>query len=191
MVGVGRDLCGSPSPTPCRSRVTYSRQHRTLSRWVLNISREGCNSSSAALGGERALASQGLRLLACGLTRCSHPCSPGWQPDTRRPRLWDASWQDCPFPSPALPPLPRARMSAAICGHRRVPTVALCRAAILGREGLAVEPEQISCLLLSPATSGNPGLLTSGKLSHVKTSPAGMGRRLARQHRRVDPGPPF
>ena len=25
----------------CRSRVTYSKLHRTLSRWVLNISREG------------------------------------------------------------------------------------------------------------------------------------------------------
>ena len=25
MVGVGRDLCGSSSPTPCRSWVTYSR----------------------------------------------------------------------------------------------------------------------------------------------------------------------
>ena len=25
MVGVGRDLCGSSSPTSCRSRVTYSR----------------------------------------------------------------------------------------------------------------------------------------------------------------------
>ena len=31
MVGVGRDLCGSSSPTPCRSRVTYSRLHRTRS----------------------------------------------------------------------------------------------------------------------------------------------------------------
>jgi len=31
MVGVGRDLCGSPSPTPCRSRVTQSRLHSTLS----------------------------------------------------------------------------------------------------------------------------------------------------------------
>jgi len=41
MVRVGRDLCGSPSPTPCRSRVTYSRLHRTASRRVLNISREG------------------------------------------------------------------------------------------------------------------------------------------------------
>ena len=36
IVGVGRDLCGSSSPTPCRSRVTYSRLHRTLSRRVLN-----------------------------------------------------------------------------------------------------------------------------------------------------------
>jgi len=27
MVGVGRDLCGPPSPTPRRSRVTHSRQH--------------------------------------------------------------------------------------------------------------------------------------------------------------------
>jgi len=38
MVGVGRDLCGSPSPTSCRSRVTYSRLHRTASRGGLNIS---------------------------------------------------------------------------------------------------------------------------------------------------------
>jgi len=35
MVGVGRDVCGSSSPTPCRSRVTYSRLHRTLSRQML------------------------------------------------------------------------------------------------------------------------------------------------------------
>jgi len=48
MVGVGRDLCGSPSPTPCQSRVTHSRLHRTLSRRVLNISREG--DSTAPLG---------------------------------------------------------------------------------------------------------------------------------------------
>ena len=46
MVGAGRDLCGSPSPTPHRSRVTYSRLHRTLSRWVLNISREGDSTTS-------------------------------------------------------------------------------------------------------------------------------------------------
>jgi len=47
-VRIGRDLCGSSSPTPCRSRVTQSRLHRTLSRWVLNISREG--DSTAPLG---------------------------------------------------------------------------------------------------------------------------------------------
>jgi len=41
MLGAGRDLCGSSSPTPCQSRVTYSRLHRTSSRRVLNISREG------------------------------------------------------------------------------------------------------------------------------------------------------
>jgi len=48
MVGVGRDLCGSPSPTPCRSRVTQSRLHSTASRRVWNISREG--DSTASLG---------------------------------------------------------------------------------------------------------------------------------------------
>jgi len=41
MVGVGRDLCGSPSPTPCPSRVTQSRLHSTASRRLLSISREG------------------------------------------------------------------------------------------------------------------------------------------------------
>ena len=46
LVGFGRDLCGSSSPTPCRSRVTYSRLHRTLSRWILNISREGDSTTS-------------------------------------------------------------------------------------------------------------------------------------------------
>ena len=48
MVRVGRDLCGSPGPTSCRSRVTQSRLHRTASRRVLNISRHG--DSTASLG---------------------------------------------------------------------------------------------------------------------------------------------
>jgi len=48
VVGAGRDLCGSPSPTPCQSRVTQSRLHSTASRRVLNISREG--DSTASLG---------------------------------------------------------------------------------------------------------------------------------------------
>jgi len=49
MVRVGRDLCGSSSPTPCRSRVTQGRLHRTLSSWVLNfISREEDSTTSLA-----------------------------------------------------------------------------------------------------------------------------------------------
>jgi len=48
MFGVGRALCGSSSPTPCRSRVTQSRLHSTASRQGLNISREG--DSTASLG---------------------------------------------------------------------------------------------------------------------------------------------
>ena len=48
MAGVGRALCGSPSPTPCPSRVIQSRLHSTTSRRVLNISREG--DSTASLG---------------------------------------------------------------------------------------------------------------------------------------------
>ena len=48
MVGVGRDLCGSPRPTPCPSRVTQSRGHSTAARQGWNISREG--DSTAPLG---------------------------------------------------------------------------------------------------------------------------------------------
>jgi len=32
--------------SPCQSRVTYSRLHRTFSRWVLNISRGGDSTTS-------------------------------------------------------------------------------------------------------------------------------------------------
>jgi len=48
MLGIGRDLWGSPSPTPCPSRVTQSRGHSTASRRGWNISREG--DSTASLG---------------------------------------------------------------------------------------------------------------------------------------------
>ena len=48
MFSVGRALCGSPSPTPCPSRVTHSRLHSTASRRGCNISREG--DSTASLG---------------------------------------------------------------------------------------------------------------------------------------------
>jgi len=37
---------GHPVQPPCQSRVTYSRLHRTLSRRVLNISREGDSTTS-------------------------------------------------------------------------------------------------------------------------------------------------
>jgi len=45
MLGVGRDLCGSSSPThlPKQSHLLL---HRTFSRWVLNISREGDSTTS-------------------------------------------------------------------------------------------------------------------------------------------------
>jgi len=46
MVRVGRDLCGSSSPTSLPKQGHYSRLHRTLSRWVLNISREGDSTTS-------------------------------------------------------------------------------------------------------------------------------------------------
>jgi len=46
MFGIGRDLCGSPSSTPYRSRVTQSRLHRTASRRGLKISREGDSTTS-------------------------------------------------------------------------------------------------------------------------------------------------
>ena len=42
---------GHPVQPSCRSRVTYSRLHRTTSRRVLNISREG--DSTTSLGRER------------------------------------------------------------------------------------------------------------------------------------------
>ena len=48
MFGVGRALCGSPSPTPRPSRVTQSRLHSTAARRGWNISREG--DSTASLG---------------------------------------------------------------------------------------------------------------------------------------------
>jgi len=58
MVRVGRDLCGSPSPTPCPSRVTQSRLHRTASRRDWNMSREG--DSTTSLGS----------LVQCHLVHC-------------------------------------------------------------------------------------------------------------------------
>jgi len=61
MSGVGRDLCGSPSPTPCQSRVTYSRLHRTLSRRGLNISREGDSTTSLGSRGRGSVTLRGKK----------------------------------------------------------------------------------------------------------------------------------
>ena len=58
MVGVGRALCGSPSPTPCRSRVTYSRLQRTLSRWLdKNVYRWGGRWSGCTFHASRSCSS--------------------------------------------------------------------------------------------------------------------------------------
>ena len=46
IVGFGRDLWDHLVQTPCQSRVTQSRLHRTLSRQVLNISRERHSTTS-------------------------------------------------------------------------------------------------------------------------------------------------
>jgi len=46
MVGVGRDLCGSSSPTPLPKQGHLQQLHRNLSRRVLNISTEGDSTSS-------------------------------------------------------------------------------------------------------------------------------------------------
>jgi len=86
MVGVGRDLCGSPSPTHCPSRVTQSRLHRTMSRRVLNISREG--DSTASLGSlcQGSVTLRGKKFFSCptgtsSASVCAHcPLSCHWAP---------------------------------------------------------------------------------------------------------------
>lgn len=41
MGGFGRDLWRWCSPTPCQGSVTWSRWHRNIHRWLVNVSREG------------------------------------------------------------------------------------------------------------------------------------------------------
>ena len=60
-VGVGRNLCGSPSPTPCQSRVTQSRLHSTASRRVWNISREGDSTASQGSLGQGSVTLRGKK----------------------------------------------------------------------------------------------------------------------------------
>ena len=61
VVGVGRDLCGSPSPAPCPSRVTQSRLHSTVARRVLNISREGDSTTSLGSLGQGSITLRGKK----------------------------------------------------------------------------------------------------------------------------------
>jgi len=61
MLGVGRDLWGSPSPTPCRSRVTQSRLHRTASRRGCNISRKGDSTTSLGSLGQGSITLRGKK----------------------------------------------------------------------------------------------------------------------------------
>ena len=69
---VGRDLCGSPSPTPCPSRVTQSRLHRTLCRRGWNISREGDSTASLGSLGQGSVTLRGKKFfLMCWVTATS------------------------------------------------------------------------------------------------------------------------
>ena len=61
MVGVGRDLCGSPSPTPCPSRVTQSRLHSTAARRGWSISREGDSTTSLGSLGQGSVTLRGKK----------------------------------------------------------------------------------------------------------------------------------
>ena len=74
MVGVGRDLWGSSGPTPCQSRVTQSRLHRT--RRGLNISREG---DSTTPPGNLVQCSITLRVKKFFLVFRFEPEGLGWQ----------------------------------------------------------------------------------------------------------------
>ena len=74
MAGVGRELCGSSSPTPCRSRVTYSRLQRTLSRWVLKISREGDSTTSLGSLFQCSVSLRGKKFFLMFRRKCSPSC---------------------------------------------------------------------------------------------------------------------
>ena len=71
VIGVGRDLWDS---SPVLKQVPYSRLHRRVSRWVLNISREGDSTISIGIPhfheGQLLLhiALHGLLLVEAGVT---------------------------------------------------------------------------------------------------------------------------
>ena len=84
MVGVGRDLLGHLVQPSCRSRVTYSRLHRTLSRQVLNISREAdsttCSSAPSPSKGRNSSSCSARTSCASICACCPLSCSssPGY-----------------------------------------------------------------------------------------------------------------
>jgi len=103
-VGVGRDLCGSPSTTPCPSRVTYSRLHSTASRQQIQ------RSPGRAAPCEVALSPSPGSSCSCGTdkrpreTKCCH---------TRgdfQPRWWKTDLGSCARARllyPSIPPPPK------------------------------------------------------------------------------------
>jgi len=101
MVGVGRDLCGSHSPTLCPSRVTYSRLQRTTSRRVLSISREGDSTTSLGSLGQGSIT---LRVKKFFLIFS-----------------WNSlCFRLCPLPLDSRPVLPyQAKLSSCLCSYRR------------------------------------------------------------------------
>ena len=109
MVGVGRDLCGSPSPTPCRSRVTQSRLHSTASRRVLNISREADSIASLGSLGQGSVTLRGKKFFPVFEGRGTGHQGSSWHQDVCiQARYFNVLTRtSCPlphdFPTEALP----------------------------------------------------------------------------------------
>jgi len=95
MFGVGRDLCGSPSPTPCPSRVTQSRGHSTVARQVWNISREG--DSTTSLGNTTFVLSVDVNLS-----------------NSRSVSLWEAEQDGIRYPENFLWSIPKAHSKTGL-----------------------------------------------------------------------------
>ena len=101
LVGVGRDLCGSSSPGPYWSRVTQSRLHRTLSRRVLNISREGESTtplgnlfqSSVTLRGKKFFLMFSWNFLCFSLCPLPLVLSLGTTEKSLAPSSWHPPWR--------------------------------------------------------------------------------------------------
>ena len=123
MVGAGRDLCESPSPTPCPSRVTQSRLQRTLSRRVWNISREGDSTTSLGSLGQGSVTLRGKKFFlmfswslpssASVCARC--PLSCHWAP---LERVWPPPLRWVCFSTRLKPGCKTAIPPGAACEHR-------------------------------------------------------------------------